>query len=82
MVSPGSFLTSVLTVANGCQTENTMIPSPYLLTAVLNGAILLFLTDNGLYQFITVLYSIQLIIPAETLPPLIKWVNVTTPPNG
>ena len=82
VVSPGSFLTSVLTVTSGCQTGNTPIPSPYLLTAVLNGAILLFLTDNGLHQFDTALYSIQSIIPAETLPPLIKWISVTTPPNG
>ena len=68
VVTPGSFLTIALTVAAGCQTGNAPIPSQYLLSTVLNGALLLFLTDDGLYQCDTALYSLQLIIQAETLP--------------
>ena len=80
VITPGSFLTSALTVAAGCQTGNVPIPSPHHLTTVLNGVILLFFTDNGLYQFDTALYSTQLIISADTLPSQnVKWVNVTTP---
>ena len=79
VVTPGSFLTSALTVATGCQTGSAPIPSPYLLSTVLNGALLLFLTDDGLYQFDTALYSLQLVIRGEILPAGVKWVNVTTP---
>ena len=46
VVAPGSFLTSALTVATGCQTGNAPIPSPYLLSTVLNRALLLFLRNR------------------------------------
>ena len=65
---PGSFMTSARTVRASCYDPVNAIPSPRLLTSVLGGGFLLFVTDTGLVQMDLALRSFVLIADADLLP--------------
>ena len=74
---PGSWLTSTRTIIQSCYANTGAIPFPTLLTAVLNGAMLLFLTDQGLMQMDTQMRQFNLILPLADLPDNIRWLGAS-----
>lgn len=70
---PGSWLTSTRTIKQSCYSQTGAVPFPSLLTSVLNGALLLFLTDKGLVQMDVVSRQMNLILGLSKLPVAIRW---------
>jgi hypothetical protein len=74
--SPGSFLTRVTSLgAPSCFSGASPLPSPRLLTSVLDGGWLLFLTDRGLMQLDVRTRTVQVALPADAMPLEPQWVG-------
>jgi hypothetical protein len=74
---PGSFLTHAITVRASCYDPVNAIPFPRLLTPVLGGAFLLFMTDIGLFQMDNLTRSFNLLVEGNALPvnPIAMWAD-------
>ena len=71
---PGSFLTRAVSIgAPSCFSGAFPLPSPRLLTSVLGGGWLLFLTDRGLMQMDTLTRTLQTALPADAMPLEPRW---------
>ena len=64
--SPGSWLTAVKTIEANCFNTGA-IPNPTRLTSVLHGAMLLFMTDNGIWQMDGVFRDLTLVVPQSEI---------------
>ena len=73
---PGAFVNRAMSVDMGGVTLSTSQGTSRLLTPVLNGRFLLFLVDEGLYQFDTSTYSFQLAIASDLVPLGTRWFGV------
>ena len=74
--TPGSFLTRATSIGTpSCFSGPAPLPSPRLLTSVLGGLWLLFLTDNGLMQMDALTRTVQTALPAEALPLAPLWMG-------
>lgn len=71
---PGSWLTAVGTIVAKCFNSEA-IPNGRFLTTVLNGAMLLFQADNGIWQVDTVFRDLILIIPDSEIVVDVEWIG-------
>ena len=72
--TPGSWLTQVGTIVAACWNEGA-VPYPQMLTSVLNGAMLLFSTDNGIMQMDPLLRDLLLVIPQDQIAIPFTWIG-------
>ena len=75
--SPGSLLTDAKTVVYRDTHGDTTPTLPRGLTSVLDGSFLLFLSESGLHQVDTTLYTASLIAATDALPTGVAWVDAT-----
>ena len=64
--SPGSWWTAVKTIEANCF-NTAAIPNPTMLTSVLHGAMLLFMTDTGIWQMDGVFRDLTLVVPQSEI---------------
>ena len=75
--TPGAFVNHAQSIFTGC-TDAASIRTPHMLTPVLNGAYLLFLSEEGLYQVDLLTYSPRLITSTSTLPASIQRISAVS----
>ena len=72
--TPGSWLTQVGTIVAACWNEGAT-PFPRMLTAVAQGSMLLFVTDQGIAQMDPYLRDVVLVVPQDEVAIDFEWIG-------